>query len=125
MWRRWLIVIVAATAVLAASFWAELQYQPQIGDSHQQQRYPSDAIGNSSKKPIFPAEFFVWIDGLVDWTDAHHDFVLAIANVFLAAFTLALFAATFGFCALPSGKLATCKTFLPPLGIMPPPRRRR
>jgi hypothetical protein len=96
MWHRWSIVLVLTSATLAAAFWAELHYQPQIYSSHQQQQYTTNAISNSGQKPIFPPEFFVWIDGIVEWTDPHHDFVIALANVFLAAFTLALFFATWG-----------------------------
>jgi hypothetical protein len=96
MWWRWLVVIAATVIVLAGAFRAELQYQPRIRDTHQQQQPAPYAIGNFSQKPIFPAKFFIWVDDVVGWTDGYHDFVLAVANVFLAAFTLALFVATFG-----------------------------
>jgi hypothetical protein len=95
MWRS-LIVLAGASIILAAAFWAELNYQPRVNRGHQQQQHSSDKIGNPSQESVLSEKFVAWVDGIVGWTDTHHDFVLAVANVFLAAFTLALFAATFG-----------------------------
>jgi hypothetical protein len=100
MWRRVLIVIVLWLSISSGLVSLELAYlSDKKAQDHQIYRSAFD-VAKTSKPTNFPVNFFGsiinWFDHALDWTEAHHDFVIAVATVFLAIFTLALFAATWG-----------------------------
>jgi hypothetical protein len=93
MWLRRLITFGAIALALIATVWAELEYHPTIGSGHQQEQHGPNQISGPSEVAIFLLECF---RSTVDWTEAHHDFIIAVGTVLLAIFTLALFVATYG-----------------------------
>lgn len=93
MWFRRIITFAGLAFVLTVAIWAELNEHPYIGHDHQNQQSAADQIGHPGEPAIL---FLERLGSAVEWTEAHHDFVIAIGTVFLALFTFALFAATWG-----------------------------
>jgi hypothetical protein len=93
MWLRRLITFGLISLALGSAIWAELEYQPTISSGHQHEQHSPNQISGPGKVAIFSSERF---GSIIQWTETHHDFVIAIGTVFLALFTLALFGATWG-----------------------------
>jgi hypothetical protein len=97
MWLRRIVTFAGIILALIGVVWAELKDHPDITAGHQEQQYSTDQISGPSQPSVFSTKIIGdWFNRAFDWTEHHHDFVIAVGTVFLALFTLALFAATWG-----------------------------
>jgi len=88
---RRIVTFAAVTLAFAAAWWAELKEHPSVGYGRQQQHDAAEKVGVGGEATIFFSDL---LRSVVEWTEGHHDFVIAVGTVFLAFFTFALFAAT-------------------------------
>ena len=92
MWRRWLVILAVIAIIVSGLFVIEVAYPPVGPHSPNQHAYNTNHKQGPGDDLLAVIGIILW--SIVDLTESHHDLVIALGTLAIAAFTYTLWRAT-------------------------------